>query len=530
MSKLIRGSIVLLLTLIATDACFAQPKGQTKRIGQRQIRLTIDGDPAAAVKLCQKMLEVAPNHVESLYNMAVALGQLGREKEAVAYMNRALAAGLPLGRLVAGPRELLEPLTDTDEFAKLAAEQGSPLVHGPMLGCVTDRGAKIWVRTAEEMSVQVVVSTAVDLSQAIRSATVFSDQKYDYTAIAEVSSLQPDTLYYYDIVLDGKPTLSRPFPSLKTYPREGEAARFQVGFGGGAGYTPKYERMWTTIASHKLAAFLFLGDNVYIDDPKRPDMQHYTYYRRQSREEYRRLVATTPIYSIWDDHDFCTDDGHGGPDVRKPEWKVPVWQVFKNNWNNPAYGDGRRRPGCWFKFSIGDVDFFLLDGRYYRTNPKDAKPSMLGPVQKKWLLKELRHSRATFKVLASPVPWVFEAKGKSLDTWNGYRDERHEIFAALEKGKIEGVILISADRHRSDVWRIDRPEAYPLYEFESSRLSNVHTHGPMKGSLFSYNAKCSFGQLDFDTTSADPSISYNIYNIDNELIHTVELKKSQLSY
>ena len=172
----------------------------------------------------------------------------------------------------------------------------------------------------------------------------------------------------------------------------------------------------------------------------------------------------------------------------------------------------------------------MLDSRYYRTDPKDARPSMLGPVQKAWLLKELRHSRATFKVLASPVPWVFEAKGNSRDTWNGYRNERREIFAALEKGKVEGVILISADRHRSDVWRIDRPDAYPLYEFESSRLTNVHTHGPVKGSLFSYNAKCSFGLLDFDTTAADPRVSYKIYNIDNKLIHTVELHKSQLSY
>lgn len=524
-----RTASVMLLAAVP-GVCFAQLKGQTKRVGQRQIIEIIDGNPQAAIGLCEKALKRDPNHVESLYNMTVALARLGRKDEATAYISRALAAGLPFDRFVAGPRDLLKPLTDTDEFEKLAAQQGNPLIHGPMLGCVTDRSAKFWVRTAEEVSVQVVVGTSADLSGAIKSASVFTEAGRDYTAVASVEVLKPNTRYYYDVLLDGKSALPRPLPAFSTFPTAGDKARFEVGFGGGAGYTPKHEHMWNTIASHHLLAFLLLGDNVYIDNPTRPDVQHYTYYRRQSRPEYRRFAESTAIFAIWDDHDFCANDGRGGPEIRTPDWKVPVWKVFKNNWNNPAYGGGERQPGCWFKFSIGDVDFFMLDGRYYRTKPKGKTPSMLGPVQKKWLLKELRHSQATFKVLASPVPWVFEAKGHSLDTWNGYRNERNEIFATLEKNKIEGVILISADRHRSDLWRIDRPKAYPLYEFESSRLTNIHTHAPVKGSLFSYNRKCSFGVLDFDTEAADPRVSYKIYNIDNKLIHTVELKKSQLSY
>ncbi len=155
---------------------------------------------------------------------------------------------------------------------------------------------------------------------------------------------------------------------------------------------------------------------------------------------------------------------------------------------------------------------------------------MLGPVQKKWLLDGVKKSKATFKVLASPVPWVLNAKGNSLDTWRGFSDEREEIFSFLEKNKINGVILLSADRHRSDVWRIDRERGYPIFEFESSRLTNVHTHGAQSGCLFSYSAKCSFGQLTFDTTEADPAVTYQIYNIDDELIHTFVVKKSQLMH
>ena len=80
------------------------------------------------------------------------------------------------------------------------------------------------------------------------------------------------------------------------------------------------------------------------------------YYRRQVRQEYRRFTASTPIYAVYDDHDFGANDTAGGLDPFKPAWKVPVWRVFKENWNNPYYGGGEKQPGCWFDFSIGNVD------------------------------------------------------------------------------------------------------------------------------------------------------------------------------
>ena len=233
---------------------------------------------------------------------------------------------------------------------------------------------------------------------------------------------------------------------------------------------------------------------------------------------------------MWDDHDFTTNDSWGGPEIREPAWKIPVWRIYRENWNNPSYAGGESQPGCWFSFSIADVDFFMLDGRYYRTDPKIEHPSMLGPIQKEWLFNELKSSQGTFKVLASPVPWAYGAKPGSLDPWQGYKEEREEIFSFLEDNRIEGVILISADRHRSDLWKIERPDGYDFYEFESSRLTNIHHHKVMPESLFGYNEKCSFGQLIFDTTKSDPQVTYEIININNELIYTFELRKSQLTF
>jgi alkaline phosphatase D len=287
--------------------------------------------------------------------------------------------------------------------------------------------------------------------------------------------------------------------------------------------------MWDTIAARHPEALLLLGDNVYIDLPEPPGAFHrYTYYRRQSRPEYRRLVRSTPVFAIWDDHDAAVDDSWLGPFVDRPAWKRPTLELFRETWNNPGYGS-EEWPACWFSFSIGDVDFFMLDGRFYRTNPFAPSPTMLGPAQKAWLLDALRRSRATFKVLVSPVPWAFESKPGSRDTWNGFREERGEIFSFLAAEKIEGVLLLSADRHRSEAWRLKTEVPYPLYELSSSRLTNAARHEPVPGTLFSYNATCSFGLVSFDTGRADPEVRFDVVDIDGRVVHTLTVKRSELA-
>ena len=105
----------------------------------------------------------------------------------------------------------------------------------------------------------------------------------------------------------------------------------------------------------------------------------------------------------------------------------------------------------------------MLDCRYYRTDPRKKPRSMLGPFQMAWLRETLLESKGTFRVICSSVPWDYRTKGDSLDTWNGYQEEREEVFRFLEDNQIEGVLLISADRQRSDAWRIERPYGYDLY-------------------------------------------------------------------
>ena len=518
--------LVSLMLLFSIDTANGQQ--QYKNISRNAIAQIVDGDYNAAIKKFEDYLIKHPKDLESMYGLAVAYTQRNNITTAMAYVEKAVQEGFPFSRFLAGPRDLLKPLTDSAEFKVLAQKYGTELLHGPMLGCVTDSSAKFWVRTANEVPVQILINAGGTRSSAITSPVVRTTKEKDYTAVLEVKGLKSDTRYYYTLLVDGNIQPRRWV--FSTFPASGSASRFRVGFGGGAGFTPQHERMWDTIATFNLPAFLFLGDNVYIDHPTKQAIKQYCYYRRQSRIEYRDFTASTAIYAIWDDHDFTTNDAGGGPEILRPYWKIPVWRTFTNNWVNPYYGGGEIQPGCWFDFSIGDVDFFMLDGRYYRTKSRVTNPSMLGDAQKIWLFKKLKSSKATFKVIASPVPWSYGAKPGSNDPWQGYKTERELIFTFLKSNKIDGVLLIAADRHRSDIWKINRPDGYPLYEFESSRLTNIHTHKIMPGSLFGYNKKCSFGMLQFDTIMSDPQVTYKIINIDKEVVYTFTLKKSQLTH
>ena len=505
------------LLIVAVWLCLASAAFAQHDAHRNATQAIADGDLKKAEKQLSQADEGDPE--TQFVQMMLALKR-GDTAAAVERAEKAMGAGLPFSRLAAGPRDLLAPLYATERFKALAAKHADLwLVHGPMVGAVTDTTAAIWVRTAKAARVEVRIG---DKTYGPSPSTAASD----YTAVVKLDGLRPATKHEYLVLIDGRPAKVE-HAAVTTYPEAGQPGRFSVAFGGGAGFVPQWERMWDTIRGVRPAAMLMLGDNVYIDQPTHLLCQHYCYYRRQSRPEWRRLVATTPIYAIYDDHDFGTNDCVPGPQIETPPWKRVVWNTFRQNWVNPAYGGGQRQPGCWFDFHIGDVHFILLDGRYYR----DRKGgSMLGPVQKAWLLKTLGESKAAIKVLASPVPWTEGIKPGSKDPWDGFPEERESIFRFIETNSIKGVFLIAADRHRTDLRTTARPGGYDLYEFESSRLTNRHTHGVVKtpGLIWGYNKTCSFALMHFDTAAAAPHVDFECITIDGDVVHRHRLPLSAL--
>lgn len=442
---------------------------------------------------------------------------------------KAVENGLPVERLLINHGGLFSKLYKHDKFLNWLGENKKNLIHGPMLGAVTDSSARFWVRTSSETDI-VVELVKKNKSNIFFKAVSKTLKVNDYTTVVEVKGLKSNTTYEYSVVVGGEKTGKKAV--FTTFPKQYKPSKFHIAFGGGAGFTEKNERMWDTMNDFDPLATLLLGDNVYIDDPEHALTQLYSYYRRQSQPEFRKFVANNSIYSIYDDHDFGEDDCIPGSQIEFPKWKREVWNVFKQNWNNPSYGGGEKKPGCWYSFYIGDTQFIMLDTRYYRDLESG---NMLGDEQKEWLFKTLKLSKGKFKILVSSVPWSPGVKPGSNDTWDGFVNQREEIFSFIEKNKVEGIVLLSADRHRSDMRMIARPNAYDLYEGMSSRLTNVHIHPLIEdavGSQFimGYNEDCSFGMLKFNTKKRDPEMTYQIINIDGQVVGKETIKFSQLTF
>ncbi|MBJ07180.1 MAG: alkaline phosphatase [Verrucomicrobiaceae bacterium] len=413
----------------------------------------------------------------------------------------------------------LKELLAEPSFVRLVKEHDLSLFNGPLVGDIRTDAAKIWVRTAGAAQVEVGLDGG-------RTFSASTSEANDFTTTVHLEGLQAFTEYRYTVTINGK-IFDKPGFQFRTAPVRGQKVRFDVNFGSGSRYRPENEHAWSTMARQKPLAYLGLGDNVYIDVVDHRGAQRLFYYRRYLSPSYAELCASTAIYGIWDDHDMAMNDSAGGLGMKYP-WKRPNWKVFTENWNNPAYGGGRKVPGTWHSFSLGDVDFFMTDGRFYRD--KGAR-TMLGPDQKAWLLSELKAAQGTFKVIASGTMFADGADKDGKDSWAGTwaREERNEIFDLITREKINGVILISGDRHRCDIWKIDRP-GYPLYEFVSAKVTNSHTHRTYENAVWSYNKGNFWGQLTFDFTQQDSAVTFKCVDISGKVVKQFPLRISALSH
>lgn len=402
----------------------------------------------------------------------------------------------------------LENIAQDPTYLALLKKHKLTLLGGPALGQLSPTSVSIWFRTAQPAEVKVVLADGKTFGPI---KTTFAT---DLTGTIALTDLKQNSSYPYQLLIDGKPASPRPENlTFRTAPQSGAGEKFTVAFGACSRYVPAAEPIWEVVAAQNPIAYLTLGDNVYIDLPEDQQKQRVHYYRRQFHPSYRTLTATTPIYAIWDDHDFAADDDEGGPETFKPNWKFKNFQVFAQNWNNPPYAGGKDHPGTFFDFTIGDVHFIMTDGRYYRHR---KGKSLLGDFQKTWLKNTLSNSKSKFKVLCSGTLWTEYADKGGRDSWQGYAHERDEIFTLIRDQKIPGVFLLSGDRHRHEMFKLGFDIGYPLYEFETAKVTNIHTHKANPHALFSYNEGNFFGLLDFDFTLNNPSVTYRCVTQDGK--------------
>jgi tetratricopeptide (TPR) repeat protein len=113
---------------------------QYKRIHRHALHAIDTGRAAEAADQLLKYAEAHPDDAETHYALAVAYTKLDRLDDAWAAVRNAVELGLPPARFIAGPRNWLTNLLEQPEFQSFVRSHENQIVHGPLLGSLSDRG------------------------------------------------------------------------------------------------------------------------------------------------------------------------------------------------------------------------------------------------------------------------------------------------------------------------------------------------------------------------------------------------------
>jgi len=362
-----------------------------------------------------------------------------------------------------------------------AVSPDSLLQSGPMVGWSEMFEVHLWAQTKAPARVKIVYYETTIATVRYETREVQTSADKAFTALLIADNVQPGRQYTYEVFINSS-AVKRPYPltfqsqQLWQWRTEPPAMRFCVG---SCLYVnePQFDRpgrpygdafqIVRSIYDKKPEFMLWLGDNIYLREPDwntRTGIFHrYTHTR--SLPELQPLLGSVHHYATWDDHDY------GPNDADRAFWnKDQTLEAFKLFWANPGYGVGGR-PGVTTQFAWGDVEFFLLDNRTYRSpnRRKTGKRQIIGDEQLEWLLDALASSWATFKIVA--IGGQFLNPVQVYENHSTYPEERQKILDAIEKEGIKGVIFVSGDRHHTEISRLERKGTYPLHDFTISSFT-----------------------------------------------------------
>jgi alkaline phosphatase D len=373
----------------------------------------------------------------------------------------------------------------------------SRLTHGPLLGSVTPSSARIWLRTDAAREVDV---TLVDPDGATVESTaglVRTEPSRDYTTVAVFNDLHPETQYTYRVTVDGRESARAHFETPRS---DGSPGLTRFAFGSCA----RYDRqpIFSKISATEPDLFLFVGDSHYGNTAELSSLR--AHYRRGFEiPERAALLASVPTLATWDDHDF-TGNNHDATTLGAAGREVAL-RVFGEYWANPSMGTDTT-PGVFFDFEWGDLQFFMLDSRYYR----GVDGTMLGKGQTEWLRSRLKDSDATFKFIVNGSQFTTHG---TWESWKAFPEERKAFFDFIRDEGVEGVVLLSGDVHGSEFRSLARSEdgGYDLPELTSSPLATWnHPCDSDSEQLACADDDMFFVTVDVNTVISDPSLTARI--------------------
>ncbi len=235
-------------------------------------------------------------------------------------------------------------------------------------------------------------------------------------------------------------------------------------------FTDEAMKMWSSYLNKFTDLNFFIGDNVYATvgllDVSKNFHSHLwnRYFETFKRLYFYHSSSLTPVFALWDDHDYGKQDG--GVAFKEKDKALSVFNAFfpryeVEHFKTTSFGAGSVLEAYGQKF-------LFLDGRYYR-DVEHSKGQHLGEAQFDFVLKSLAKNKKT------PL-WLI--KGDQF--FGGYHpfesfERQHpeqfkKLTKAVEKRKAP-VMFISGDRHLSEITSVGSKEfGFKSFEITSSAI------------------------------------------------------------
>jgi alkaline phosphatase D len=383
-----------------------------------------------------------------------------------------------------------------------------PIVSGPMLGHVELRTATIWVEFGSVVENAELVYRRSGGNLSTQRIIDFVFEPASNVSKITITGLEPGTTYEYSIVSTKKVLAKGTFTTQQLWQYRKPAPDFSFLTGSCAYFNqPEYDRpgkpygsdsiIFEAMAKEKVDFMLWLGDNWYTRE-----VDFYSAWGLNYRAAHDRatkvlqpLLKAMPQYAIWDDHDY----GWNNADKSYP-FKNTSRDIFLKYWCNPSYGQDNE--GIYTKLTWNDIDVFMLDARWFRSNDLmkdsvDGKPNpekrMFGPKQMEWLKNALLESKynwnTSFRIIATASQVLNPVSGE--DCLKNYPVEYDELLQFIADNNINGVVFLTGDRHHSEVIELKRPGNYPLYDITASSFTAgiAATRGEEKNNPYRVSAE-----------------------------------------
>jgi alkaline phosphatase D len=400
------------------------------------------------------------------------------------------------------------------------------ITHGPVFGAVTSTGCKVYIRTKQCGKVRMELSTKENLDDAVSFAGN-TDSLRDKSAMLLLSSLQPDTRYYYRILFEGREDVVK--GSFRTFPAEG--AKGDYSFVTGSCQETENMKVFEAMPKNDPYFLMHTGDFTY---PDYMIARNYaatqegidsSYRRRYNEKVMKQMLYNIPIDYMYDDDDYvgasagryCTNDLVSKRMNGKITYTMPA-DTFPALWRTnvikgyadyfPHYDLPDTTEGIFHSFKFGNAEFFVIDRNSAKDHPDgdcfkfdslkrkwifapDSALTLFGKTQMEWLKKSLLASKADWKFIVSGVP-LNGACRKLIDAgikiqqlhwgnwngfqlalgfsryWAGYPRERGDFMEFVKQNNIKNIIVVSGDTHHS-VMDDGRNAGFP--EMNASGLS-----------------------------------------------------------